>query len=555
MAGRPATAAAVAILGSLVVAAYANAAAGDLDPSFSKDGKVATPAERDSSPRELLVQPDGALVVAGSVFNFNYLGVGQSSHALVERYLPDGRLDPAFAGDGLESFDFDESGAASASGAALAPDGSIVVVGTAFGIDFFKQVDPHPGVARLTSSGELDPSFAGDGTTTLPIAGSLGSPRVSVAADGSIAIGGSSGGDLAVARLRADGAPETAFSGDGIETTDLGGTDHAVGVWFDGAAVLAAGSGGAPQAPVLARYTAAGALDPAFSDDGLASAALPGFLGATATDRRPDGAVVISGSAGPANGPTDAALARFRPDGKLDPSFGGGGVEVLDLAPFGFDGPRAIATTSDGGLVVALDPGLDGMQTARLDAAGRLDPSFAGDGVVLTDAGGNTDGADAVAVQADGRIVSAGVRASSHGHSNPSDVALARYLLTGPHDVDADGVRDRRDRCKQLYGPRRAKGCPVIERSLRLKARHGRLVGRLTGRRACASAQRVVVLASRHGPDRVVSRLRTEGGSYGAGRFEVGKALGDGDYYAKAPAHLERAVGICGRARSKRVSL
>ena len=53
---------------------------------------------------------------------------------------------------------------------------------------------------------------------------------MAVGADGSIAVGGSSGGDLAVARLRADGTPETAFSGDGIQTTDLGGTDNVVGV-------------------------------------------------------------------------------------------------------------------------------------------------------------------------------------------------------------------------------------------------------------------------------------------------------------------------------------
>ena len=195
------------------------------------------------------------------------------------------------------------------------------------------------------------------------------------------------------------------------------------------------------------------------------------------------------------------------------------------------------------------------MVTARLDGSGSLDPSFADGGVVRTDAGGNTGGTNAVAVQGDGRIVSAGVRASSHGHANPSDVALARYLLSGPHDADADGVRDRRDRCPQLFGPRRSKGCPVVERSLRLQARRGRLLGRLKGRRACTTAQRVVVLAGRHGPDRVVGRLRTEGEATSTGRFEVAKGLGDGEYYAKAPAHLEPKVGICARTRSKRVSL
>ena len=556
MAGRAAAATALAILGSLLVAAPASAAAGDLDPSFSEDGKVATEIERDSTPRALLVQPDGRLVIAGSAYNYNYLGVGQSSHALVERYLPDGRLDPSFSGDGVQTFDFDDSGAASASAIALAPDGSMVVVGSAFEIEPFVQPQSHLGVARLTPSGELDPGLAGDGTTALAPGDPFQGRAVAVGADGSIAVGGSSGGDLAVARLRADGTPETAFSGDGIQTTDLGGTDNVVGVAFDGSAVLAGGSGGATPAPALARYLPAGELDPGFSADGLTSVPVPGFLGAAAMARRADGATVIAGSSGPSNGPTDVALARFRLDGEPDPAFGSGGARVLDLvAGATYERPTGVAATPDGGLALSLDPGVDAMVTARLDGSGSLDPSFADGGVVRTDAGGNTDGTTAVAVQGDGRIVSAGVRASSHGHSNPSDVALARYLLSGPHDADADGVRDRRDRCPQLFGPRRSKGCPVVERSLRLKARRGRLLGRLKGRRACTAAQRVVVLAGRHGPDRVVGRLRTEGEATSTGRFEVAKGLGDGEYYAKAPAHLERKVGICARTRSKRVSL
>src|ERR687889_2760305 len=41
-------------------------------------------------------------------------------------------------------------------------------------------------------------------------------------------------------------------------------------------------------------------------------------------------------------------------------------------------------------------------------APGDLDPSFSGDGVVLTGFGGESDGGSAVAVQADGKIVVAG---------------------------------------------------------------------------------------------------------------------------------------------------
>ena len=62
-------------------------------------------------------------MIAGSAFNYNYLGVGQSSHTLVERYLPDGRLDPS-SGDGVQTFDFDDA-AAFGGAIALAPNRSM----------------------------------------------------------------------------------------------------------------------------------------------------------------------------------------------------------------------------------------------------------------------------------------------------------------------------------------------------------------------------------------------------------------------------------------------
>jgi hypothetical protein len=60
-----------------------------------------------------------------------------------------------------------------------------------------------------------------------------------------------------------------------------------------------------------------------------------------------------------------------------------------------------------------------GVVAASLLAAASLDPSFDGDGKLLTDFGGRDSAAHAVAVQPDGRVVVA-------GHSGP-DFALARF--------------------------------------------------------------------------------------------------------------------------------
>jgi uncharacterized delta-60 repeat protein len=68
--------------------------------------------------------------------------------------------------------------------------------------------------------------------------------------------------------------------------------------------------------------------------------------------------------------------------------------------------------------------------------AGDLDPSFDGDGKVLTDFGGTFDGIGGIAIQTDGKIVAAG---QSRGTESDSDSALARYNADGSLDASFDG--------------------------------------------------------------------------------------------------------------------
>ena len=92
---------------------------------------------------------------------------------------------------------------------------------------------------------------------------------VAVQADGKFVVAGTSDGNFVLARYGADGALDPSFSGDGLVTTDLGGTDDGQGVAIqtDGKIVVAGGSGGNFA---LARYTTGGGLDPSFSGDGWA---------------------------------------------------------------------------------------------------------------------------------------------------------------------------------------------------------------------------------------------------------------------------------------------
>ena len=107
----------------------------------------------------------------------------------------------------------------------------------------------------MTVPGDLDASFSGDGKQTTDFGGSDAATAVAVQADGKIVVAGSSGGNFALARYGADGTPDPSFSGDGLVTTDLGGTDAGQGVAIqaDGKIVVAGSSGGNFA---LARYNA-----------------------------------------------------------------------------------------------------------------------------------------------------------------------------------------------------------------------------------------------------------------------------------------------------------
>src|SRR5918992_350220 len=68
---------------------------------------------------------------------------------------------------------------------------------------------------------------------------------------------------------------------------------------------------------------------------------------------------------------------------------------------------------------------------------GDLDPTFDGDGKVTTDFAGATDEANAISIQADGKIVAAGV--ARIGLNGSQDFALARYNANGSLDTTFSG--------------------------------------------------------------------------------------------------------------------
>jgi uncharacterized delta-60 repeat protein len=94
---------------------------GSLDNSFDSDGKVITDFGSEDSARSVAIQPDGKIVAAGHA----------EEHFALARYSRDGTLDTSFDSDGKATTDFGTAG--SAYGVAIQPDGRIVVAGSISG--------------------------------------------------------------------------------------------------------------------------------------------------------------------------------------------------------------------------------------------------------------------------------------------------------------------------------------------------------------------------------------------------------------------------------------
>ena len=419
----------------LLFSASAHAAPGDLDPTFSGDGKQTTDFPFGVSEASATVsQPDGKVVAVGSVLRATSRDSGLNDFAIA-RYNPNGSLDTSFSGDGKQTTDFNglDDGA---TGVALQSDGKIVVVGrTGFFDPFGSSFDFA--IARYNPDGSLDSTFSGDGKQSVAFGDDAQANGMAIQDDGKIvAVGRTCSGnpdiacDSALARLNADGSPDTSFSGDGQQTTDFGSVrEHMNGVALqaDGKIIAVGASGGNGSGAAFdfatARYNPDGSLDTSFSGDGQQTTDFgTNNDQAAGVALQDDGKIVVGGPGGPG-----AAFARYNPDGSLDASFSGDGKKTTD-----FFSPNGLALQGDGRIVAVGVSGGD-FALARYNPDGTPDTTFSGDGKQTT-AFAVSAGASGVALQADGKIVAVGEVGS------PQDLfALARYNPDGSLDTSFSG--------------------------------------------------------------------------------------------------------------------
>jgi uncharacterized delta-60 repeat protein len=281
--------------------------------------------------------------------------------------------------------------------------------------------------------GILDPVFAGKGWRQTREFFSYGSPQeyipkgaqdVALQADGKIVLTGEfqdaqSHWYFGAYRFTANGDLDRSFGEGGWVDTKVGSFDepHAVEVQRDGKILLAGESVCAHLAScaVLIRYLPNGTLDRSFGGTGVVHVQGRRIQGANDVAVQPNGRIVLLGwqhRRGREHDATYFSLARFLPNGRLDRSFSRDGLTQVGLRYGQF--PSALALQRDGKIVVggAGDrsdlPNTYYLEIARLRRDGRLDHTFSRDGIATVDFRGRDDGADGVAIQANGRIVVVG---------------------------------------------------------------------------------------------------------------------------------------------------
>jgi len=301
--------------------------------------------------------------------------------------------------------------------------------------------------------GDLDPTFGRGGKLLLRVSrhGNAANALV-VQQDGKIVAAGEAAredGDrpgrleAVVVRLLPDGTPDASFGVAGkVVIRPRRPEARAVGVALqpDGRIVVA-GTTHAVRGRSrfwVGRLMADGTLDRSFGGNGVVTTGFEGgHAQAAALLVTRDGKIVVAGgsySYGP--NPPEIAVARYLPDGRLDPTFARRGR--LRLA--GVAVASALAEQADGAVVVALR---GGFSAARFLADGSLDPTFGGSGIVVADFGGSQQTASAVAIGSDGRVLVGG-EAHPGYPEHSTDFALVRYLADGTPDPtfgDAGKVR------------------------------------------------------------------------------------------------------------------
>ncbi len=250
---------------------------------------------------------------------------------------------------------------------------------------------------------------------------------------GVIALTGSAGYNTLAASLLPSGDLNAAFRG-GIVVTSVGGGrsgSNACAVQTDGK-VLSGGSFtySGRNGFALVRYNTNGTLDKTFNKTGMVQTKFTDNAFISAMVLQPDGKIVVTGTFA-----TRVITARYTANGKLDSSFGSGGIVLAPAFPDSSSSGSSIALQGDKIIVGAnaFHNPAHRMKLIRYFPNGALDVSFGDSGVASFFADGfyGTFLGDIVVDPLDGSIVATGWS----NDNQLGQLTLARFNSDGGLDL------------------------------------------------------------------------------------------------------------------------
>jgi uncharacterized delta-60 repeat protein len=415
----------LAALGALALAAPSAAAdPGQVDPSCGTGGfRTVAFASEFAGAEDVAVLPNGRILLAG----------GARSNVALARLTAGGEPDSGFGSGGSAIANVFGG---TVTGMAVQSDGKFVVTGSVSTPDGNQLV-----LARFLPGGKLDHTFSGDGKLELHFGfGDVDGADVAIQSDGKIVVAGDADetgpgfpGDMAVFRFRPAGSLDRTFNLDGSKIipfgASFGGFASAVAIQGDGKIVVAGTepSPGGDLAIAAARLLPDGRLDGTFGSGGrtLVNPTSGDDIG-RALAIQPNGRIVITGLTEFFQPNQQAVTVRLTAGGAPDNAFSGDGFDVF-TPPSGTTQGQDVALAGNGKIVVAATASVSGgsqIDLIRYTSGGVLDGSFGTGGLAVVDDGSHSDRAGALAIQPNGRIVIVG----SAQVSGNSEFLAARVL-------------------------------------------------------------------------------------------------------------------------------
>lgn len=408
----------------LTMSVCAMAQAPEVDITFGGAGlTLSDPTPEADSGKEVLIQSDGKIIVAGDVrtnVSPRYFGI--------TRFNTNGTLDTTFGENGVMLTDFNASAPnEGVAAAALQADDKIVVAGY---VSIFSPGEGYFAIVRYNANGSLDTTFGSGGK----VIKSFGNNHineatdVTITPDGKILVSGryfanGTSFQTGIVRLSSSGVEETSMVDQRGFTLGSSNVANAVTVQPDGK-IVAAGSYNPNQSGVnsqitVIRYNPNGTFDPTFAGTGRFMMDSPENDFLTDVVVLPSGKILACGSID-----GNFLLVRLYANGALDKTFAGNIHPGMVSTPMGGNAVARKLIVRPNGNILVVGESDNGIAIAYYTSYGVPDNSFSGDGKLTFNFPGNSTVARSIAIDSIGRILLGGSSALTVNNSAFSAVRL-----------------------------------------------------------------------------------------------------------------------------------